>query len=210
MHHVMFDIDGTLLQSDGFDTELFSAAVLDETGIDVDSDWSRYTHVTDAGILHQLLTEHSLSDDIDSVFARVKRNFVERVSIYLEQNPACEVPGAGEFLSRLKSRDDVRVSIATGGWGETARLKLASADLLDETIPLASCNDHPARSEIMRVAARLAGVTRHCSYFGDGSWDRSACAELGFNFILVGCATQHHQQIDDFRDPELALGYIGF
>lgn len=52
----MFDIDGTLIESDDFDSECFTEAVKEVTGFDIDTDWSRYEHVTDAGILNEFFT----------------------------------------------------------------------------------------------------------------------------------------------------------
>jgi hypothetical protein len=54
----------------------------------------------------------------------------------------------------------------------------------------------------------LNGNVRY-SYFGDNSWDREACEQLGFNFILVGDKTHHHQSIADFLETDRALSYIG-
>ncbi len=36
MHHIMFDIDGTLVKSDDFDEDCFIAAVSDVLGHDID------------------------------------------------------------------------------------------------------------------------------------------------------------------------------
>ena len=51
MHLIAFDIDGTLIDSDEFDSELFVQAVQAVLGIDIDDNWSVYRHVTDGGIM---------------------------------------------------------------------------------------------------------------------------------------------------------------
>ena len=63
----------------------------------------------------------------------------------------------------------------------------------------------------MRHARRLADgeVERPVTYFGDGEWDRQACARLGYNFVLVGTRTRHAQSIVDFDDAADALNYLG-
>ena len=48
-----------------------------------------------------------------------------------------------------------------------------------------------------------------CTYFGDGEWDKKACEELGYSFVLVGERTYHSQSILDFKDAKQALAYIG-
>lgn len=55
MHLVMFDIDGTLVDSNGFDGALFARAVREELGVPVDTTWQSYRHVTDSGVLEELL-----------------------------------------------------------------------------------------------------------------------------------------------------------
>jgi len=56
----------------------------------------------------------------------------------IELHPINEVAGAREFLAALKSMPNVIVSIATGGWYESAVLKLASAEINIDSIPIAS------------------------------------------------------------------------
>lgn len=48
----IFDIDGTLVESTGFEDELYVAAVRDVLGdVCIREEWSTYTHVTDMCIL---------------------------------------------------------------------------------------------------------------------------------------------------------------
>ena len=55
MHLVMFDIDGTLVDSAGFDSELYVEAVRSVLNVEIDSDWNAYEHVSDSGILEEVL-----------------------------------------------------------------------------------------------------------------------------------------------------------
>jgi phosphoglycolate phosphatase-like HAD superfamily hydrolase len=52
---------------------------------------------------------------------------------------------------------------------------------------MATCSDHPRRSEIIRLAAQRAGRPLSDSiYIGDGVWDLRACRDLGVRFIGTG------------------------
>ena len=52
---------------------------------------------------------------------------------------------------------------------------------------MATCSDHPRRSEIIRLAAQRAGRSlSDAIYIGDGVWDLRACRELGVRFIGTG------------------------
>ena len=211
MHHVMFDIDGTLVKSYDFDGECYVEAVHKILGHQLDADWSKYINVTDAGILNQHIDEHGLQSKRKEIHADVKREFINSISTYLRNSPVQEVPGASEIISLLRKIDNLSLSIATGGWRETAILKLESAkiDVLD--IPIASSDDHYSRIEIMKKAEEKAQVQKKITrtYFGDAEWDKKASEELGFNFVLVGDRTYHHQSIPDFSDTNRALEYIG-
>ena len=57
MHVVVFDIDVTLVDSSEVNSHLKVEAVEYVLGIQVDDNWSRYTHVTDSGILNEIMDE---------------------------------------------------------------------------------------------------------------------------------------------------------
>jgi len=211
LHHVMFDIDGTLVLSTEFDGNCFYEAVYEVLGSRLNKDWTKYTYVSDAGILDQHIRENGLGDRRELIFADVKNLFIEKITRYLENTALQEVPGASRFITKLQQIDGLTISIATGGWQETALMKLESVGIDIGDIPIASSNHHYARTEIMRIAkAKAVGKTEvPCTYFGDGEWDKIACEELGFNFVLVGENRFHHQNIKDFRKARQAIEYMG-
>ena len=58
---VIFDIDGTLVESSGFEDDLYVAAVRDVLGdVCIRKSWSTYRHVTDTGILRQIMEENRI------------------------------------------------------------------------------------------------------------------------------------------------------
>ncbi|MES9904987.1 MAG: HAD family hydrolase [Sedimenticola sp.] len=211
LRHVMFDVDGTLVLSDEFDGDCFIQAVYEVLGHNLDTDWTKYAYVSDAGILDQHIRESGLQTKRDSVRADVKKVFTEKIANCLKKNPAQPVPGASEFISELRRLENLSLSIATGGWYETALMKLESAGMDISNIPIASSNDHFSRSKIMKIAEEKAvgKIKVPCTYFGDGEWDKKACEELGYNFVLVGKRTYHNQNILDFKSEKQALAYIG-
>lgn len=185
MDLVLFDIDGTLIDSQEFDSELFVCAVRTVLGIEVNDDWSTYRNVTDGGILDEIIDRAGLRSDRTRIHSEVKDTFAELVSEYLEEQGGWlpEIPGAGAFLARLRSRPGVAVGLATGGWEATARMKLKAAGLAADELSMASGSDALTRAAIMQIAARRAlnGATAgRTTYFGDGVWDKRASEELGY------------------------------
>jgi len=211
LHHVMFDIDGTLVQSYEFDEEIFAYAVEEVIGYEIDRDWSVYENVTDVGILNEIIETHDLNLQKEQIQHKVKNIFIRGISNHIARSPTEEVPGAISFIDHLANLDNVIVSFATGGWYETAVLKLNSAGFNYSKHSIASSNDHFKRTEIMTIAkAKHPNQSdTFYTYFGDGIWDKKACEELGFNFVLVGNRTGHYQKINNFKAVNEALAYIG-
>ena len=210
MHHVMFDIDGTLVQSVKMDEDCFNRAVKRVLNIDVEEDWSTYPHVSDAGILG------TVTSDLDVPYRQeaqeeVKTEFIRLLQEHLDVQPVREIKGASRFLSELRKIEGVTLSIATGGWYESALLKLNSAQLDIRDIPLSSSDDHFDRVEIMKLArARSGSMPRdRVTYFGDGPWDKEACSRLGYNFVLVGEGLDHHKKISEYTKISEILEHIG-
>jgi beta-phosphoglucomutase-like phosphatase (HAD superfamily) len=207
MHLVMFDIDGTLVDSAGFDAELYVEAVRDVLNLEIDDDWNSYEHVSDSGILEQVLRDARLDGEPQELTARVQERFVTLVRDYLRRAPGTvrEIAGARRLVERLLELPSVRVAIATGGWEPTAKLKLAHVGIGTERLGFASSSDARARTDIMRLAAQRAldGATHsRATYFGDGAWDRRASEALGWDFVAVGGGVAHAVAYADLRDAD--------
>jgi phosphoglycolate phosphatase-like HAD superfamily hydrolase len=214
-HLVMFDIDGTLVDSMRVDSHLYARAVRETLGGDVyiDETWRPYTHVTDSGILDEILVKHRFEKPLDELRSSVKRRFVELVRDHLDAGTSIlrEIRGATALLQELRARPEVRVAIATGGWAETALMKLAAIGVSVDGIGFASSSDAHERTKIMELAAEraLRGVvpmTR--TYLGDGAWDQRASAELGYRFIAIGRALEHEPRFDDYMDRDAVLACL--
>jgi len=214
MHVVCLDIDGTLVASADFDGDLYVESIRNVLGVDIDTDWSRYENVTDSGILDEILKTHISADQRESIAQAVQSAFVERTRDYMARDPhlISEVPGALELVEALRELPGVCICIATGGWAETATMKLRAIGLDPNGIAIATGSDATKRTDIMRLAEARAtrGVTAtRRTYFGDGIWDRRAADELGYDFVAVGDGVSHHVAFPDLRDLDAILSHLG-
>ena len=188
MHAIIFDIDGTLLQSAAVDDALYRAAVSAVLGpVQLRPSLHAYDYVTDTGILSQILADNDIPVAREPM-DEIKTHFVTLLGNHIETNgPFIEVPGATRLLQELTASESHAVAIATGGWRESAELKLRSAGIDYADIPLATANDHLERTGIMQIAlGQLGDGLSSVTYYGDGPWDRDACAALGWRFVSVG------------------------
>lgn len=188
MRAIIFDLDGTLLQSMAIDCEIFDQSIEAILGpVRFRDAYGEYRNVTDRGIVEELMIDNGRNPDPDVVDS-VRRKFVSELSSHIESSgPFEEVHGASKFLDRLRDEADTRVAIATGCWRESALLKLRSSGIELAEVPIATCDDSPSRTEIMRAAlARIGGCADSVTYFGDAEWDVDACQALGWDFIAVG------------------------
>ena len=188
MKAIILDIDGTLIESMTVDTELYFASIAEVVGpVRTRDRLSDYEHVTDSGILAQLLEDNGYVYD-GEVIEAVRSIFVSKIARHIETaGPFTTIDGALEFVNRLRASDDKNVAIATGGWRKSALLKLQSAGFDINGIPLVTGDDSPSRIEIMSSALEKIGDdVESVTYFGDAEWDERACRSLGWNFVAVG------------------------
>ena len=202
VHATIFDIDGTLLQSAGVDDDLYKNAVQSVFhGAFLRPALSDYDYVSDSGILSQIMIDNSIPDDPE-LASRVKSNFIGFLKAHIAKHgPFPEVPGAKNILKKFRESPDHAVAIATGGWRESARLKLETAGFGELAYPIATADDAYDRKAIMRIAlAQLSGSFSTITYFGDGPWDRDATSGLGWKFVAVGSALGGLESYYDLDD----------
>lgn len=188
IHAVIFDIDGTLLDSSEGDEKLFKEAIESVLGpVRFRNGLRDYEHVTDTGILSQVFDDNGLVANDERVGEIKSRFFALLEDHVASSGPFREVPGARAVLERLANSQAHGLAIATGCWRRSAEIKLATAGFDIGGIPLASSDDAIGRADIMRIA--LDSIGRQCqsvTYFGDGPWDQQACGVLGWHFQAVG------------------------
>ncbi len=206
---IIFDLDGTLIDSYDLDEQLYTKAVLSEApGVKFRNSWQDYRHSTDSGILTEILEEFNLP--VDPYYESVRRRFGELVKDHLQTGSHCTpIPGAVSLLRNLSEHPGLQIGIATGGWGHSARMKLDAAGLSDLNIPMASSDEAHSRTDIMRICAAKMGALIRLVYVGDAEWDLHAAGELKWDFVGIGERLKGKCDvwIPDLRDgtPFLAL-----
>jgi len=185
---ILLDVDGTLLESYDIDGECYIRAVRKVFGHwSFHKNWDAYQHVTDQGILNELCMSYLGRLPLGEEVSEVKKHFLE----YLEEEKQRiqAVDGAVAFFDWVKRQETFQYAIVTGGWKESAVLKLDAAGLRLRSCPVFSSNDAYDRVEIMKLAivhfqSCFNTAIRLVYYVGDGVWDFHASQQLGIEFLL--------------------------
>lgn len=189
---VMFDIDGTLTKTDGVDTACFVQAFEDVFGFtNLSTDWAGYPHCSDSGIMHEIFEQRCARVPSPEETAALQARFMTLLTAESAAQPFQAIPGAGAMLGQLDRSAGCAISLASGAWECSARLKLASAGLHFPHLPAAFSDDAHAREEIMQASLTRATQAHRYEafdavvYVGDGVWDARAAANLGYPFIGI-------------------------
>ena len=205
---VIFDIDGTLVESFNSDGTIYASAVKDVLGeVIIKDNWNHYKNVTDTGILRQIMDENNICEE--GQIGKVRRKFGELVRRHLENSGECRPKkGAIGLVDKLLSDPRYKVGFATGGWRHTAEMKLQRAGFDLKNPVLFSSDDSDERAEIMKKCLlALEGCFNRIVYIGDAEWDVQAAETLGWHFIGVGARLEGKCEfwVEDFSNQNLFM-----
>jgi phosphoglycolate phosphatase-like HAD superfamily hydrolase len=189
---VVFDLDGTLVDTTAVESPCYTRALCDAFGLPaVDENWSGYEHVTDDGIAVEAYVRHFKRAPSRDEVERAIDRFVTLVASAHAAEPRSitPIPGAAQILAALSTRG-WSVAIATGCWRRSAELKLSASGLARFAVPLATSEDGPARVDVIRAAVEKAAprgshVFDRIISVGDAVWDVRAARELAMPFIGI-------------------------
>lgn len=194
MRLVVFDIDGTLLQSTVTDDVCFVQAFRDEFGFEVSTDWSAYSEVTDPALTAAIFRNEKGRLPSPEELERIECRFHTLLSDAFRRNPEALAPTAGAeaLIDRLHRSSEFAVAIATGAWRSLADLKLARLTLPD--LSVATASDQPTRVGIVQTAIDRAGERARTEFesvvsVGDGLWDLETARHMGLQFVGVAKGT---------------------
>ena len=206
MKLVLFDIDGTILLTDGAGRRAIQRALREVFG-SAGPEHHRFDGKTDPQIVREMMRIDGHPDThIDERMPRLLERYVEYLNEELASNPAAVrvMPGIYELLERLEGRDDVILGLLTGNLAGGARAKLCAAGIEPHRFRVGAYgSDHELRGELPGVAQRRAraecGVDipgRDVIVIGDTPADVACGRSIGAR--AIGVATGHYS-VDDLR-----------
>ena len=200
MKLVLFDIDGTILLTNGAGKRAVQRALADVFGATGPAE-HRFDGKTDPQIVRELMRLEGHADD--HIDARMQA-LLDRYVLYLHEElraseqPVRVMPGVFELLDELEARHDVLMGLLTGNLAAGARAKLAAGGIDPDRFRVGAYgSDHEMRAELPAVAQRRArdelGMVVHGSdivVIGDTPADLHCGRSIGAR--AIGVATGHY------------------
>jgi phosphoglycolate phosphatase len=204
MNVVLFDIDGTLLWTDGAGRRAVHQALEDVFGA-LPPDGHEFDGKTDPQIVRELMRLAGVADDaIDLRLPEALNRYLEllRVELAAADHADKTYPGIAPLLDALEARDDVLLGLLTGNVHDGAFAKLAAVGLDGSRFKIGAFgSDHALRAELPAIArARAQSLLGHAVagsdvvVIGDTPSDMSCGNGIGAR--AIGVATGRYSVAD--------------
>jgi phosphoglycolate phosphatase-like HAD superfamily hydrolase len=155
----LFDIDGTLLWTDGAGRRAIHRALIEVFGTTGPAD-HRFDGKTDPQIVRELMRD--VGHDDAHIDARLQGLFIRYVQCLREElrdpaHPSKPLPGVTDLLNALSRRSDVTLGLLTGNLVDGARAKLEAVGIDPDIFVVGAYgSDHELRPELPAIAQRRA------------------------------------------------------
>jgi phosphoglycolate phosphatase-like HAD superfamily hydrolase len=215
MYAVLFDIDGTLIQTGGAGQLAFAEAFASEFGVAELSGRVPFAGRSDRAIAFDLMRVHGVPANEEN-WRRFQGQYLERLPAALKQRRGVVLPGVHELLDELTAMEQPLIGLLTGNVREGARQKLAYyglserfafggyGDKSDDRCQIAATAlDEAKQAAELRCALNgqsLCGVM----VIGDTVHDVSCARSIGATAIAVTTGNTSKAELEQ-AGPDLLL-----
>ena len=222
---LLFDIDGTLINSGGAGIEALKRALKERFKIEDDLEDIEIAGMTDSGIIISILNKHKIPANAENVAAFLD-SYVHFLSHELPRRKGKLLPGVLELLEKLKARKHVVLALLTGNVSRGAQLKLGHYGVWHFFEFGAFADDHTDRNRLGSFAQARAKekhgrefASAEIDVIGDTPRDIGCGKALGARTIAVATGTWNREKlaehkpdilIDDFSDVERLIDTLGW
>ena len=208
----LFDIDGTILVTQGASREAFARALDERYRITDDLKDIRFDGRTEPLILGDILAKHAL-EFRDGEEARFWNTVFAHMRELLQPPRGRLLEGAAETIERVASQPGWVMGLLTGNMTEMAHIKLARFGLENRFAFGAFGEQAPNRDALARVAvervAQQYGLSPgQCLVVGDTEHDVACARHAGARVAAVATGTRTRAELEALG-PDLVLDDLG-
>lgn len=211
----LFDIDGTLISTDGVGMQAFYRAIRSVLGVQAEEGAVRPDGKTDPLIFRELTAYLGLQGRIseetrDAVFSAYLSYLEEGMRVARERGKLRILPGVKELLDRLAAETGFRVGLVTGNLQKGALIKLKAAGLAHYFGFGGYGSDSEDRTMLTRIAIRRGCEILHpmkmdaAFVIGDTPLDIQHGRAAGALTIAVASSNYSMEKLAD-HGPDLLL-----
>lgn len=196
MRILLFDIDGTLIDSGGAGRRALVQSFREVCGLDNAMDGHLLAGKTDPLIIREALENNGIRANSE-IIARLKGSYIKHLKKQMAFTKASLMPGVGRLLEALSNNGHRHMGLLTGNMEEGARIKLEPLGIFDYFSFGAYGSDDANRNRLLPHAQRrYAQVTGRdipaegFAVIGDTTRD-VACAKP-YGAMAIAVATGFH------------------
>jgi phosphoglycolate phosphatase len=222
---LLFDIDGTLVNSGGAGVESLKRTVRNRFRAEDDLRDIEIAGKTDRAIIRDILHKYQV-DPTEENIASFAREYIDGLPVCLSGTRGRVLPGIQQLLSRLKPQPHIVLALLTGNLQQGARLKLQHYGLWDFFEFGAFADDHHDRNELGAFARKRAQLKHGHDFdaadidvIGDTNHDIACGKAFGARTIAVATGSWSGERLqgcapdflfDDLSDTEAVMERLGW
>lgn len=207
---LLFDIDGTLIDSGGAGKLAMETALAEQYGITEIRPGIPYAGRTDWAIARDLLTHHGHAGDAAQQ-QRLVDSYLGHLPQSLQRRNGWVLPGVNPLLMSLRAQPNVTLGLLTGNVRQGAYDKLRHFQLHEHFVTGGFADGHEHRDDVARTAysAVETHLGRACSpnqvwVIGDTPADVQCARAIGANVVAVATGSHTVEELHA-TCPDLVL-----
>ena len=225
MRLLLFDIDGTLVNTGGAGVESLKMTVRNRFRTEDDLRDIEIAGKTDRAIIRDILCKYRV-DPTEENITSFAREYIDGLPLCLSRTRGRVLPGIQQVLERLKPQPHIVLALLTGNLQEGARLKLQHYGLWDFFEFGAFADDHYDRNQLGAFARKRAQLKHGHDFdaadidvIGDTNHDIACGKAFGARTIAVATGSWSRERLqgcapdfwfDDFSDADDVIEKLGW